>query len=190
VANDIAHNVGVSQVSNGWTERLDPTEFGAYSTHYDARAVIAIGGIGANLPQDAIYPSTSVDSNGVALNSGTSYVLHFDKSQLPPVGAFWSLTEYDKNGYFVSNPINRYSTGSLHPELTYNADGSLDIYLQPTDPGGSKTSNWLPTPSTPAPFNLTLRLYEPSAAALNGTWTPPPVYSTQQLALNKAAAQA
>ena len=190
VADDIANNVGVSQVSNGWTERLDPTEIGAYGTNYDARAVIAIGGLGANLPQDAIYPSTSVDSNGVALNSGTSYVLHFDKSQLPPVGAFWSLTVYDKNGYFVSNPINRYSTGSLHPELTYNADGSLDIYLQPTDPGGSKTSNWLPTPSTPSPFNLTLRLYEPSAAALNGTWTPPPVYSTQQLALNSAATQA
>ncbi|MGO9600795.1 MAG: DUF1254 domain-containing protein, partial [Isosphaeraceae bacterium] len=190
VANDIAHNVGVSQVSNGWTERLNPTEIGAYSTHYDARAVIAIGGIGANLPQDAIYPSTSVDSNGVALNSGTDYLLHFDKSQLPPAGAFWSLTVYNQNGYFVSNPINRYSTGSLHPELTYNADGSLDIYLQPNDPGGSKTSNWLPTPSTPSPFNLTLRLYEPSAAALNGTWTPLPVYSTQQLALNNAATQA
>jgi hypothetical protein len=190
VANDIAHNVGVSQVSNGWTERLDPTEIGAYSTHYDSRAVIAIGGIGANLPQDAIYPSTSVDSNGVALNSGTNYVLHFDKSQLPPAGAFWSLTVYNQSGYFVSNPINRYSTGSLHPELTYNADGSLDIYLQPTNPGGSKTSNWLPTPATPSPFNLALRLYEPSAAALNGTWTPPRVYSTQQLALNNAATQA
>jgi hypothetical protein len=93
-------NVGVTEItSTHWAERLRDGQIGDYGTNYDARAVIAYGGLGANLPEDAIYPSTSVDSNGVGLTGANDYVIHFAANQLPPAGAFWSLTVYDANGY-------------------------------------------------------------------------------------------
>lgn len=180
--------VGVTEVtSTNWTERLQDGEIGDYGTNYDARAVIAYGGLGANLPEDAIYPSTSVDSNGNALNGANDYEITFPVGELPPAGAFWSLTVYNSSGYFVSNPINRYSIGSLDSGLQYNSDGSLTIYLQNTEPAGG-TSNWLPTPTDA--FNVTLRVYDPAESALTGEWIPPAIVSAQQLALNAAAVSA
>jgi hypothetical protein len=185
---DGKNGVGVTEVtSTNWTERLQDGEIGDYGTNYDARAVIAYGGLGANLPEDAIYPSTSVDSNGNALTGANNYEITFPAGELPPAGAFWSLTVYNSSGYFVSNPISRYSIGSLDSGLVYNADGSLTIYLQNTAPA-SGDSNWLPTPT--GAFNVTLRVYDPAASALNGTWIPPAIETDQQVALNAAAVSA
>ena len=153
---------------NNWGIMIQ--DIGDYGTHYDVRAAVAFGGLGANLPEDAIYPVTNVDSTGQPLSGKYDYVVHFEKNQIPPVKAFWSLTMYDDKHFFVKNPINRYAIGDRDP-LQFNADGSLDLYLQNQTPGASKESNWLPAPA--GDFNLLLRLYAPKTEALDGTWTPP-----------------
>jgi hypothetical protein len=73
-------------------------------------------------------------------------VLHFEKDELPPVEAFWSITMYDAEGFQVANPLERFAIGD-RDDLTYNADGSLDIYMQHESPGDDKASNWLPAPA-------------------------------------------
>jgi hypothetical protein len=143
---------------------------GRYETDYIARAAIARFAIGANPPEDAIYLNSSADAAGQLLSGAKRYRMHFDKANLPPVRAFWSLTGYDKDGYFIANPINRYAIGDRDP-LKFNADGSLDIYFQNRSPGPQQASNWLP--SGDGTFNLTIRLYWPEEAILNGTWHPP-----------------
>jgi hypothetical protein len=89
------------------------------------------------------------------------------------VRAFWSLTLYDERQYFAANPINRFAIGD-RDKLTFNADGSLDLYIQRLSPGVEKESNWLPAPTKGA-FTLNLRLYWPKPEAMTGTWVPPPV---------------
>jgi hypothetical protein len=141
---------------NGWN--IGRSNMGTYGTSYKRRANIAMGGIGANLPEDAIYPVAFVDGGGKTLTGGKKYVLHFDRGQTPPANAFWSVTMYDKDGFQVPNPINRYAIGD-RDKLTYNADGSLDIYLQADSPGRNKEPNWLPAPKRE--FQPTMRLYSP-----------------------------
>lgn len=155
---------------NGWNIAL--THIGTYDNNYLARAVVARFGLGANIPQDAIYPFTIVDSTGQQLNGKNKYVMHFGKNNMPPVNGFWSLTMYDTDGYFVPNPINRYAIGD-RDKLKLNADGSLDIYIQNEKPSEDKVSNWLPAP--PGDFNLLLRFYWPKPAIQNGTWIIPGV---------------
>ena len=77
---------------NGWHYA---TNLGRYGTNYDLRAYITYVGLGANLPQDAIYPIASVDATGQPLDGLRNYVLHFDKGEQPPVKGFWSVTMYD-----------------------------------------------------------------------------------------------
>ena len=155
---------------NGWGIMIK--DIGNYGTNYKIRAAMAFGGLGANLPRDAIYPTTNVDSSGNLLNGKFNYIVHFDKNQLPPVDAFWSLTMYNDRHFFVKNPVNRYAIGD-RDRLKFNVDGSLDIYLQNQAPNNSKVVNWLPAPAEN--FNLLLRLYAPKKEALNGSWKPPKI---------------
>jgi len=129
-------------------------------------------GLGANLPEDAVYPLNIGDSDGKQLIGANKYVLHFAKNEIPPVGAFWSVTLYDKDGFPTVNALKRNAIGD-RDELKYNADGSLDLYFQSESPGKDKESNWLPAPT--GGFNLTMRLYAPKSEALTGKWNPPPV---------------
>ena len=74
-------------------------------------------------------------------------MLHFDADQIPPVKAFWSMTIYHSDTrLMVKNPINRYSIGDRTKGIKYNADDSLDLYIQKDQPEGAKASNWLPAP--------------------------------------------
>lgn len=167
-----AEQLGV--LVNGW--RVQSQGIGTYGTDYDTRAAVAMFGLGANLPADAIYPSTKVDGAGNPLSGANAYVIHFAAGQTPPVSAFWSITMYDDQGYFVTNAIDRYALHNWDP-VTYNADGSLDLYLQNPSPGADKEANWLPAPT--GSFNLTMRLYWPQPSVVDGTWQPPAVQQVQ-----------
>src|SRR5438094_4312264 len=125
----------------------------------------------ANLPPEAVYWTTTVDSAGQTLSGHNDYVLHFPPGDLPPNDAFWSLTMTDAQKRLVANPANRYAVGD-RTGLVPNAAGSLDIYIQTASPAGHE-SNWLPAP--PGDFMLWLRAYQPGAAILDGEYTVPPV---------------
>ncbi len=153
---------------NGWAMILNPV--GTYGTDYLKRALIAYAGLGANVVEDAIYP-TAFAFAGKPFDSAKRYVLHFQADQIPPARAFWSLTMYNERQFFVANPINRFAIGD-RDALKFAADGSLTLYIQRDSPGGDRESNWLPAPQEGS-FSMNLRLYWPKPAALDGTWQPP-----------------
>jgi hypothetical protein len=157
---------------NGW---MLTTETGVYGTDYLMRAFVTAIGLGANRPQDAIYPTSQKDTEDKVYDGANKYVMHFGAGELPPVRGFWSLTMYDANYFFVSNPINRYSI-SARQNLRTNPDGSTDLYIQKDSPGADLKSNWLPAPA--GKFILMLRMYWPNEdrpSILDGSWTVPPV---------------
>lgn len=160
----------LARMANGWSMNTDT--MGVYGNYYLKRAVVAQIGLGANLPEDAIYPLNLFDDGGKSLEGANRYMIHFDKGAMPPVHGFWSITLYDEQGFQVQNSLNRFAVSSWMPFL-YNADGSLDVYLQNGSPGAQKEANWLPAPK--GRFNLTMRLYAPDRDVLVGKWNPPPV---------------
>ncbi len=164
----------LARVANNWQMNTDT--MGVYGNYYLKRAIVALIGLGANLPEDAVYPLNIGDSDGKPLTGANKYVLHFAKNEIPPVGAFWSVTLYDKDGFPSPNQLKRNAIGDRDP-LKYNADGSLDLYFQNESPGADKESNWLPAPTDA--FNLTMRLYAPKPEALDGRWNPPAVKRAQ-----------
>jgi len=145
---------------------------GVYGTDYLRRAAIAMMGLGANLPEDAIYPFTHVSADGRPLNGENRYVLRFPQGEAPPVQAFWSVTVYDPHGFQVANAINRFAIGD-RDGLRLGAGGATELLIQHDDPSAEQRANWLPVPS--GPFNLTMRLYSPQMQALDGGWSPPAV---------------
>lgn len=156
---------------NGWAFT---TKTGIYGTDYLMRALITAIGLGANRPQDAVYPTSEKNAHGASYDGRKNYVVHFEKGQTPPVSGFWSITMYNEQFFFVENPINRYSI-SPRQDLKFNSDGSLDLYLQHESPGADKESNWLPAPA--GKFYLMLRMYWPNEndpSIIDGTWTIPP----------------
>jgi hypothetical protein len=157
---------------NGWGYT---TKTGIYGTDYLMRALITAIGLGANRPQDAVYPTSMKDGEGRKYNGENKYVMHFPEGQVPPAQGFWSLTMYDASYFFVNNPINRYSI-SARQNLKSNPDGSTDLYIQKDTPGADKEANWLPAPS--GDFVLMLRLYWPDESdpsIIDGSWKIPPV---------------
>jgi hypothetical protein len=154
---------------DGW---LSVTEnIASWGVNYLKRACIDLIGLGANLPEDAVYPISYLDVDGDPYDGGKDYVLHFDADALPPAKAFWSLTMYEEEGFQVPNAIDRFAIGD-RDDLEFNADGSLDLRISAAEPAEGP-SNWLPAPT--GSFNLCLRLYYPEAAVLDGSWTPPGV---------------
>ena len=159
----------------GWRTNL--TAIGTYGTDYLSRAAVANAGIGANTIEDAVYPTSFADVDGKPLNSDNRYALHFNKDQVPPVHAFWSLTMYNEKQLFAANPIDRYAIGD-RDKLSFNPDGSLDLYIQRESPGQDKEANWLPAPAS-GPFTMNMRLYWPKPEILDGSWVPPGVKLVQ-----------
>jgi hypothetical protein len=181
---------GLAPVVNGWTltfhsfdynldhlgpGTIDDPAWKIPDRHasYLARALAARGGLWGNHGYEAAYPVTYTDADGDQLDGRNRYTLRF--GQDPPVDAFWSITMYDLPGFFlVANPINRYSIGDRTPGLRRDSDGSLTIVIQHDQP--ADTSNWLPAPA--APFRPLMRLYQPQAAILDGTYQIPPITKT------------
>jgi hypothetical protein len=124
-----------------------------------------------NVPEEAVYWTTSKDVAGHRLSGRHDYMMQFPPGGLPPNDAFWSLTMGDVTNRFVPNPLDRYSV-SDRSGLVPNAGGSVDIYIQNTAPTGHQ-SNWLPAPE--GNFILWLRVYVPGAAILDGKYNVPPI---------------
>jgi hypothetical protein len=155
---------------NGWY--IQTGAIGAYGSDYSLRAATALLGLGANRPEDAIYPSARTDGDGQALSGANRYVLHFPKGQAPPVDGFWSVTLYDEHGFPVENVIKRNAIGD-RDKLTFNEDGSLTLYIQAQSAGAENESNWLPAPT--GAFTLAMRCYSPRPAIISGEWVPPAI---------------
>jgi hypothetical protein len=159
---------------NGW--QLISGAFGtreAMKGKYLTRAAAAYFGLWGNDLEEAFYPESSVDGMGDALDgSKHNYVLHFDKDEIPPVKAFWSLSMYKlPEQLFIENEIDRYVISSATEGLQYNNDGSLDVYIQKENPEKDKVSNWLPAHD--GLFSLQARLYWPSPENLNPLYVMP-----------------
>lgn len=146
-------------------------QMGTWGTDYSRRAYWAMWGLGANLVEDAVYGVSQLDATGQPLDGSGTYKLHFAAKDIPPTNAFWSVTAYDQDGYLEANDQHRYSLGSNH-KLTYNADGSVDLYLAGKRPA-NENHNWVPSPQ--GHFKVLLRIYWPKSEALNGAWDIPPL---------------
>jgi hypothetical protein len=157
----------------GWTKPR--ADLGNFGTDYFFRASVAQVGLAALEPQEAVYLSPTGDADGRPTDGTHRYLLHFSKGGLPPVDAFWSLTMYqvdpDQRRFLVENSLNRYSIGDRTKGLVYNADGSLDIFIQHQSPGEAREANWLPAPE--GRFVLSLRAYQPRSELLNGQYQVP-----------------
>jgi hypothetical protein len=159
----------LGRIRNGW---MVMEGVGVFGNAYIKRAIVARLGLGANPVEDATYPVLQTDADGNPLDGANDYVVHFEAGKLPPAGAFWSVTMYDADGYPVANDINRFAVGD-RDDLVFNADGSLDLYLQHERPAVERVANWLPAPK--GPLGVTMRIYEPRDELFSGAWAPPPV---------------
>ena len=156
------------QVVHGW--HYSKADLGNFGTDYHYRAQVALGGLLALEPVEAIYPSVGVDGSGQALSGKHRYHLRMPAGGLP-VNAFWSLSMYEREPdgklFFTPNPAKRYAIGDRSPGLQITADGSVEIWIQHEPPGQpDQLANWLPAPE--GPFQLVLRAYEPQAALRDG----------------------
>lgn len=161
----------LAPVINGW--QMNTNTVGVFGNYYLKRAIVAMRGLGANPPEDAVYPVAIADSEGNALDGSRQYIIHFNKEELPPVEAFWSITMYDRDGFPIKNPLNRNAIGD-RDDLKFNTDGSLDIYIQAKSPGSDHEPNWLPSPDQ-GTLGITMRLYAPKSSVLDGSWVPPAI---------------
>ncbi len=156
-----------SLFENGWTTS---TRTGVYLSNFYQRATIAYYGLGANRPEDTLFPQTRLDGNGQPLDGQYAYRMHFKKGKFPPVHGFWSISVYTEEGTFVPNPLNRTSLTSRDP-MRLNPDGTFDLIISHHPP--PNTSNWVPAP--PGPFTVVFRMYLPKERAIEGAWNPPPI---------------
>ncbi len=145
---------------------------GTYGTDYRRRAMVAMAGLGCNLPEEALYPGTATDSDGEVLTGAHRYVLRFEADEIPAADAFWSLTMYDEVGFQVPNKLDRFAIGDRDP-VVYGDDGSLELYIQRESPGADRESNWLPAPE--GAFQPMLRVYSPKSEALRRGLKVPPL---------------
>lgn len=166
----IARLPTLAPIVNGWLYSAEGV--GVYGDDYVKRAVVAMVGLGANQPEDALYPALQADTDGQPLDGANRYVMRFEADGLPPVDAFWSVTMYDAHGFQAANELDRFAIGD-RDDLYFNADGSLELYLQHENPGPEKVANWLPAPR--GPLGVTMRMYLPRQEAFSGAWRPPPV---------------
>lgn len=155
---------------NGWSINYQGPRFG---NDYLLRAAVAMDQIYIVEPEEAIYPSARVDSHGEILDGRHRYRLRFAAAEVPPVGAFWSITMYFAEGFMVPNAIDRWAIGDRTPGLVRDSDGGITILFQHQPPDAASTGNWLPAPMTP--FMLLMRLYLPKVSILSGRWVPPPI---------------
>ncbi|MBL8897134.1 MAG: DUF1254 domain-containing protein [Planctomycetes bacterium] len=165
---------------NGWRIGSAFGDRAFFAGNWLLRAVAAEAGIYGNNAEEAVYPMAKTLPDGTPLDGAKhAYELRFEKGQLPPVNAFWSITMYDgRTQLLVKNPIGRYLINApMLPQMKTDADGGLTIHIQKDSPGAERESNWLPAPD--GPIYLVMRLYWPKTEAPSilppgqGSWKPP-----------------
>jgi len=166
--------IGGTTWIDGWSyPRADLGDFGQ---SYGYRAAVALAGLAALPPVEAMYMRAQGEQRGL-YDGAKPWRLHFPADRLPAVDSFWSLSLYeatpDGQFFFTDNPLDRYAIGDRTPGLAYNEDGSLDIWIGHEAPAGDSAANWLPAPD--GPFALFMRAYLPKAAMLEGDYRLPPV---------------
>ncbi len=168
------HAPGKAGVIKGWT--YPKAELGNFGQSYGYRALVALGGLAALPPAEAMYMRAVGEHRGL-YDGNRPWKLHFPADQLIPVDSFWSLSLYegtaDGQFYFTDNPIHRYAIGDRTPGLTHNTDGSLDIWIGHEPPAEDRMGNWLPAPA--GPFALFMRAYFARPALLDGLYRLPAV---------------
>lgn len=161
------------QFIQGWSYARP--NLGDFGQDYLYRALVAYGGLAALPVAEAMYLRSEGERESAYWGDG---LYHLAIPAQMPVDSFWSLTMYehlpDGNRFFAENPINRYAIGDRTKGLKRNTDGSLDVWIGRTDPGGERSANWLPAPKA-GPFGLTMRLYLPKPEALDGRWRLPAI---------------
>ncbi len=158
------------KLENNW---LATIYAGEYNGNYWTRTAANFVGIWANSPKEVVYFIASKDNENTTLGSGQTYVLKFDKDNLPikSVSGFWSIILVDFPNYrVVGNELERYNFNNYSP-LTFEKDGGLKIYISPAYNPEWPKSNWLPSPKA-GDFNLTIRMYVPKENVVNGDWFP------------------
>ena len=161
-----------SETVDGW--EYGPSDVGSYGTHYALRAAVALNGLGANLPEDAIYIQYP------ELSPGQQFELTFKGDAMPPVNAFWSITAYNNAGYLEPNAQKVYA---LHgwDALVPNADGGVTLAFGDKIPRRPiAVQNWLPAPANGKNWSLQTRLYWPKDAALSRAWRMPALVVAQK----------
>ncbi len=161
IAETMKFSVGLGQ----WSYFGPP--IGDFGVEYAYRAMVALGGLGANTVDVALYMKTEVDNQGEMLTAEKTYVMHF--ATLPPTleGGFWSVTAYGNDDFLIDNPIDRYCIND-RTKFVVNDDGSLNIILSEEQP--DDIANWLPVSGTD--YHLFMRIYTPDMDALS-TWQAP-----------------
>jgi hypothetical protein len=163
---------------NGWSLQ---TDLGYRDSDWTARARNGLVAVLAPVPFRSHTGAFAIkDSEGQPFSGEHRYTITFDMKDLPPVTEFWEIPIYDRDGYFIDNPINRYSINSymLQRGKLHAADGKLVIYVQadaPTDP--QQRQNWLPAPSQGG-FQFAARFYGPKGPLIDGSYDMPQVVRT------------
>lgn len=169
----IAQAIRPGRFVDGWS--YPPANLGNFGSDYLFRAIVALVGLAANTPDEAMYLRSSGDDGRYFHGEGL-YRLHMPAP--PPVDAFWSLTMYEVTTegqlFLTPNALNRYSIGDRTPGLRTNSDGSLDIWISREDPGRERAANWLPAPQA-GPFSMTFRAYWPRQELVDGRYRLQPI---------------
>jgi hypothetical protein len=175
-AQEMLRTRGQGRAVQGWN--YPRSNLGDFGQDYLFRAQVALVGLAALPPAEAMYMRAVDASGGGALDSSRTWRLSFAANALPPVDGFWSISMYEITEagqlFFFDNPINRYSIGDRTPGLKRGADGSLDIWMSQQDPGGERSANWLPTPKG-RPFTVSFRAYLPRPTMIEGSFLLPPL---------------
>jgi len=140
----------IDGVPHGFGPRggVDPTQ----------HLVAAAYGWGGNPQRGAMYFNVVPKMN----DGKSAYTLTMPKEV--PVQAFWSVTVYNKDGFFTPNDLNAYSFNSATAKR--NDDGTVTIHF-----GGDATAaNYLPITDG---WNYAVRCYLPGWQIIEGNWTPP-----------------
>ena len=155
---------------NGWNQAPSA---GLWGDRFMVRAMIAHRSLGQNSAEESLYLDTTTDQHGAELDGENTYRLRLDAGQMPPAESFWSVSAYGADSFLVPNEIHRYSLGSRSDSLRKAEDGSITLIFSAQKPSDAREQgNWLPIPPS-GPFRLSMRLYIPSARALNGSWVLP-----------------